>query len=76
MSCAWGHAAEDIPVSSIQLNPEPKFKDGGPQTVRTLLTKFNLDGYSTMVFFYEFGDKKVGIETLIAKKIAVQSANR
>ena len=57
--------AEPEPTTKIQLNHEPSFKNGAPQTVRTKLTEFTNDGRRFVAFVYQFGGKTVGVEIMV-----------
>jgi hypothetical protein len=68
IGCKSPQVVESNPPVAIQLNREASFKDGAPQTVRTELTHFMLDGYRGIARVYEFGGAKAGLEVIVFKR--------
>ena len=52
----------------IQLNQEASYKNGAPQTVRTELVRFTLDGFTGLARVYEFGGADAGVEVIVFKR--------
>jgi hypothetical protein len=68
VGCESSGVVQSESPAAIQLNQEASYKNGAPQTVRTELIRFTLNGFTGLARVYEFGGANAGVEVIVFKR--------